>query len=115
VTTIAIRVTTADADAAGPWPKPPLDMPKGWHNPVELAIARAADVDVDVNVDVDGNEYGWTASIGRSDTTTLVVDLDDDTCARLNAYWDGEPEMMEPFDFELEVDDWLAAFLGQAS
>ena len=114
MTAIRIHVTAEDCAAAAAWPRPGQDAERfaeGWNNPVALAIARTAGLD-SLNVDVDGDDEGWHVAVGvKGPGTTLVVDLPDEANERLDAYYAGDPPLMEPFVFEIEVADWLVAFL----
>lgn len=111
MTAIRIQVTAEDV-AVGPWPRV-VDgpWPQGWNSPVELAIARAAGVDVDV----DGDDDEWHATIGtRGPGSTLVLSLPAEVNDRLTAYFLGKPPLLEPFEFRLELDDWLVDFFRSA-
>lgn len=102
MTAIRIQVTAAHIALAGPRSEAEMT---GWRSPVELAIAAAAGVDVDV----DGDDHGWHATIGTREGATLVVDLPEAVSERLDASWAHGIDM-EPFEFALELDDWLVDF-----
>lgn len=108
MTAIRIAVTAEHIATAGPWPRTTsTTFPQGWQNPVELAIAERAGVDVDV----DGDKDEWHATIGYTAATTLVVDLPG-AKDQLDAYWEGAE--MEPFEFTIELDDWLVGMVHEA-
>lgn len=116
MTAIRIEVTQADIDAAG-------DYRRYWAVPVEQAIARVAGVDVDIDGgDTDGI---CVATIGTIEAGTLVLDLPPAANAWLAARWGDAPSGFaspvelqhhgEPFSFDLVIDDWLVALVGQAA
>ncbi len=117
---IRVEVTAEHVGQAGPWPKPPKGTtledgaawyPTGWRSPVELAIAARAGVDADV----DGDDDGWHATIGTMESSTLFVDLPDAVAERLNAYYAQDGSSMEPFEFDIELDDWIVALVARAA
>jgi hypothetical protein len=108
---IRIAVTAEHCEKAGAWPTPPAPYDPEWANPVELAIEEASGV----NVDIDGDEDGWHATIGPMEGSTLVVDLPEIVNERLNPYYAQPGLLLEPFDFEVELDAWLVALLAKAA
>jgi len=104
VTSIRIQVTAEDCAAAVDYVDP--------GDPIELAIARVAGVGCNVDRDVPD---GYMATIGpEGPGSTLVVNLPAEVDARLDAWWDHGKRIAEPFDFALELDDWLVDFFRSA-
>jgi hypothetical protein len=108
VTAVRVAVTAEHIAEAGAWPMPPAPFPRGWLNPVEIAIAARAGVAVDVSGDGAAN---WIATIGTG-RSVLVVDLPEDANTALNRLWNGEP--MSPFEFSIELDHWLVGMVHEA-
>jgi hypothetical protein len=108
---IRIPVTAEQCAQAGAWPRAGDDRLGRWKSPVELAIGAVTGVDVDVDGDVDG----WHATIGTMESSTLVVDLPAVARERLEPYYAHRGLVMEPFEFDLELDTWLVAFLAKAA
>jgi hypothetical protein len=108
---IRIPVTADHCAEAGAWPRAGDPRLGRWWSPIELAIGAVAGVDVDVDGDVDG----WHATIGFMEGSTLVVDLPEIARERLGPYYAQHGALMEPFEFDLELDTWLIAFLAKAA
>lgn len=110
MTAIHVDVTTDDVATAGAWPRHDTAV-QGWKNPVELALGRMTGVDVDV----DGDEESWHATIGTMEGSTLVVDLPEVARERLDFYYAHQGAVLEPFAFDIALDDWLVALFARAS
>lgn len=77
-------------------------------DPVELAIAEATGQAVICDQDVETE----MATIG-SGHNVLVVDLPPEQAEWIDRYYKGEP--VEPFDFDIEIEDWLARLIYAAA
>lgn len=111
MTGVRISVTAEHIAKAGDWPKSTVPGPDGWKNPVELAIAERAGEGI--AVDVDDDDDHWIVAIGTRQSSTLVVDLPPEAKERLDFSWaHGVP--MEPFEFSIELDDWLVGMVHEA-
>lgn len=108
---IRVEVTAEDVAAAGAWPRHDSAFPQGWKSPVERALGRLTGVDVDV----DGDEESWHATIGTMEGSTLVVDLPGVAKERLDVYYAHHGALMEPFGFDVELDDWIVALFARAT
>lgn len=115
----AIRVAvTAEHIAGGAKPTDPDDpnfhetYNRLWAVPVERALGELTGQEVDVS----GDGYGTcVATIGtRGSAWTVVIDLPDAAIAWLNARWE-TGAAGEPFTFEIEVPEWVRAFVGGAT
>jgi hypothetical protein len=97
---VRIVVTAEDIAAAGFRSSHPDDK-----DPVELAIARLTGESVMCDQDGPDQEI---ATIGQGGTT-LVVELPREQAAWIDRYYRGET--VEPFEFEIEIEEWLTRFL----
>lgn len=107
MTAIRIHVTAEHIAAAGAPPADDEVRPPDWKDPVERAIAEATGQDVGCDQD-DKIEI---ATIG-SGPTTVVVSLPIEQARWIDSYYRREP--VEPFDFDIEIEDWLTALLRTA-
>lgn len=76
-------------------------------DPVELAIARLTGHDV--SLDSDGPDADEIATIGDG-RTVLVVSTAPTVGPWIERYYRGES--VEPFAFDIEIEDWLVALVG---
>jgi hypothetical protein len=110
MTAIHVEVMAEDCAEAGPWPRHKSAI-VGWKSAVELALQRFTGVDVDV----DGDEESWHATIGTMEGTTLVVDLPEVAKERLDFYYAHQGTVLDPFAFDVELDDWIVALFARAT
>lgn len=110
---IHVEVTADDIAAAARIP----DVGDGFKSahpeskdPVELAIARVAGRDA--CLDSDGPDDDEIATIGDG-RTVLVVSTAPTVGPWIERYYRGE--IVEPFAFDIEVEDWLVKLLRAAS
>lgn len=116
MTAIRVSVTVDDIIACALVP----DIGEGFKSthpdgkdPVELAIARATGQDAmcDGGDSSDGPEI---ATIGPdSGANTIVVELPPEQAAWIDRYYKGEP--VEPFTFDIALDDWLVALFVRST
>ncbi len=97
---VTVNVTAEQIAAAG-------DDRMEWAAPVEAAIAAIAGVEV--SIDGDG-EHGCVATIGTTDSATLVLDLPEEASDFLDYRWEGGGRG-DPFTFDLDLPAWLVAFV----
>jgi hypothetical protein len=102
VTSFRVAVT-AEHIAAGVRPK---KYRPGWRDPVELALAEFTGQDVDT----DGTPA--IATIGQG-AWTLVIDLPPFVGGWLDLVYAGKP--VEPFEFEIEIPEWIHALVEAAA
>lgn len=106
--TIHVAVTAEHIAAAGPVPNDDGPLPPGHRDPVERAIAELTGQDVQCDEDEPGLEM---ATIGQG-STTLVVNLPPEESEWQARYFAGEA--VEPFEFDIEIEDWLFQLLERA-
>jgi hypothetical protein len=117
MTAIRVSVTAEHIAKAGLVPSAPQGdpewrFPQDWSNPVDLAIAEVAGVEVEMDGGGRDEEFSaWIATIGLREGCTLVVDLPGIVSERLDPYY-AQDIPLEPFDFDIAVDDWLLRLLG---
>lgn len=109
MTAVRIQVTAEDIAACAIEPGVAEGF-KSTHpegkDPVELAIARVAGVETMCDEDRPGQEM---ATIGQG-ANTLVANLPPEVSPWIDRYYKGQA--VEPFDFDIEIEDWLHAFLA---
>ena len=102
--TLRVQVTAEDIAAADNHPGA-----HWWAWPVQTALEGVIGADVDIDRDV---PEGYMATIGAQDeTATLVLTLDVNVEAFLDARYERDIPG-EPFFFELSLPDWLCALVA---
>lgn len=119
MTAIRIQVTAEDIAACPLLP----DVGGGWRiaredqrDPVEVAIARVTGQVVTCDEDFDPNDpaavHTQLATIGNG-SSVLVTEIGAETLDWTDRYYRGEA--VEPFAFDLEIEDWLVALIARAA
>lgn len=112
MTAIRIAVTAEHIAAAGPIPPDDGQLPADYQDPVARAIGEVTGQDVECDGDTleAGKPQHEIATIGAG-STTLVVDLPPEEHDWIVRYFNGE--QVEPFEFSIEIEDWLVDLLGR--
>lgn len=104
---IRVEVTAEQIAIAG-------DDRRDWAAPMEVALAALTGE----QVSIDGSEEITNVATISQGVWTLVVDLPAEANVWLERRWGGDADdrMLgsEPFAFDLEVPDWIEAFLAKA-
>jgi hypothetical protein len=104
VKTIRVQVTAEDIAAA----EEVTGRLDWWQWPVKRALEGIIGQDVDI----DGDAEACVATVGGTDdAATLVLNLDVNAVAFLDARYDRDIPG-EPFFFELTLPDWLVALVA---
>jgi hypothetical protein len=104
--TLRVDVSAEDIAAA--------DEVKGRVDWWQWPVKRALESLIGQDVDIDGDGESCAATVGASDdSATLVLELDVNAVAWLDARYDRE-ETGDPFFFELQLPDWLCALVDEA-
>lgn len=113
MTAIRVEVTAEHIAAAGPVPDPMVVgadfLPEGHRDPVELAIAEVTGQSVGCDSDVPDGEMA-TIGDGR---TVLVQNLPAEVSPWIERYYKGQT--VEPFEFDMEIEDWLVDLIRFAT